>query len=170
MTPMHSSSKPSFAALALLAVIIVVLAGCTPTGTTPVAPTTAPRAASPTQSGGPANALAGTEWQLESMLDGAAAVKVNAGAAPSIAFAVDRHIGFGGCDWFVGLHILKEDNGIQMEAPQKTMGGCTTQADLIEQQGTYMQLLTRLHPLCHRRRQAGHVHRRHPEGADDDPA
>ena len=87
------------------------------------------------------NPLAGTEWQLESMLEGNAAVKVIPGSAPSLAFAVDRYAGYGGCDWFVGLHILKAENGLQMEAPQKTQGGCTTEAALTEQQGTYMQLL-----------------------------
>ena len=84
-------------------------------------PGAAPATAVPAQGGAQApNPLAGTEWQLESMLEGDAAVKVIPGSAPSLAFAVDRYAGYGGCDWFVGLHILKAENGLQMEAPQKT--------------------------------------------------
>jgi heat shock protein HslJ len=126
----------------LFAGILLMLGGCAAAPSSPApAPATAAPKAEDVQAAQSPNALAGTEWQLESMLEGDAAVKVIPGTAPSLAFAIDRYAGYGGCDWFVGLHILKPENGLQMEAPQKTQGGCTTEAAQIEQQGTYMQLL-----------------------------
>lgn len=127
----------------LCAVMVVALTACAaPPAALPQTPATAAAAVSkPAEEVQTGNVLAGTEWQLESMLDGAAAVKVLPGTAPSLAFGPDRHVGFGSCDWFVGLHILTGADGIQMQGPQKTMGGCPTEMGLQEQQGTYMQLL-----------------------------
>jgi heat shock protein HslJ len=139
MTHTHSRTA-GFAAFALRAVIVLVVSGCSAPPPMPAPVATQANAAVATQVKEEAT-LAFTEWQLESMLGGAAAVPVLPDHIPTLAFAADRFVGFGTCNWFAGLVIYTANNGMQIQAPQRTMGGCVDNMKLQEQEGTYMQLL-----------------------------
>jgi heat shock protein HslJ len=139
MTYTHSRTT-GFATLALLAVTVLVVTGCSAPAAAPVPVATEVDAAVATQVQEEAK-LAFTEWQVESMLGGAASVPVLPNNIPTLAFAMDRFVGFGSCNWFAGLVIYTANNGIQIQAPQRTMGGCVDNMKLQEQEGTYMQLL-----------------------------
>src|SRR5512134_806927 len=86
--------------LALFAGIVMVIGGCTAAQPTPAPATTVPQATEVIQDTQSPNVLAGTAWQLESMLGGEALVPLIQGTAPSLGFAIDRYTGYGGCDWF----------------------------------------------------------------------
>lgn len=129
----------------LLAGMALVLAGCAAP-----APTAAPAAAASTTVAGTVEAaqetaatiaLVGTEWQLESIYGGEAAIPVVPGTKPTLGFAVDRYMGFGGCDYFVGAYLAKEDNGLDIQQPAITTGGCINEPKAMEQQGTYVTSL-----------------------------
>jgi heat shock protein HslJ len=133
----HSSKRPTVLGIcaACLAMILVVGA-CAPA---PVAPS-APQAAATVAGAQSELSLIGTEWQLESMFGGGSAIPVIEGSAPSLAFAVNRYLGYGGCDWFQGLHTLNGES-LRFEPPAKSQGGCTSDQAQQKQQGTYQQLL-----------------------------
>jgi heat shock protein HslJ len=129
---------------ALLVVAALLLGACAP------APTPAPAAAAATRIDEAAAAVAetkaevalvGSQWQLESLFGGAAAVPVVPGTRPTLGFQVERFVGFGGCDYFLGAYTAKEDGNLDIQQPASTTGGCLNEPKAIDQQGTYMSAL-----------------------------
>jgi heat shock protein HslJ len=86
-------------------------------------------------------ALVGSQWQLESIFGGAAAIPVVPGTQPTLGFQIERFIGFGGCDYFMGVYITKEDSAVDIQQPAVTTGGCLNELKAMDQQGTYMAAL-----------------------------
>lgn len=85
-------SQRVFLSVALLAGVVLVLAGCPATPTPTPAPATAvAEAAEAVQETKSQFALAGTEWQLESLFGPEDAVPVIPETYPSLGFGIDRY-------------------------------------------------------------------------------
>lgn len=78
-------------------------------------------------------ALAGTEWQLESM----GTVPASKTNIPTLGYIGGKYYGFGGCDWFSGVWDAS-GNQLRMQTPAKTMAGCATDPAFAQQQSMYM--------------------------------
>jgi heat shock protein HslJ len=126
--------------LVLLVGIALVLGGCAAATPTPAPATAVAQAAEAVQETKSQFALAGTEWQLESMFGPVDPIPVVPGTYPSLGFGVDRYSGYGGCDWLVGMYQAENDT-LSLQAPATTRGGCVTQPLGANQQATYLSAL-----------------------------
>jgi heat shock protein HslJ len=91
------------------------------------------------QESGSANPLAGTGWQLDSLFGPAEPTPVVPGSNPTLSFGPDRYLGFGGCNWFQGLYILKGTT-ISINAPAFTRFGCTANTPTSVQESTFVSM------------------------------
>ncbi len=137
-------SQRNWLSTMMLAVLLLALVGCTPPPAAPApAPTSAPASnAEPAAGSPPGQGLPGSEWQLDAMFGGPAAVPVVPGSVPTLAFAENRYLGFGGCNWYQGLFVLRGTNGLQFNGPATTRFGCTANTPTSVQEATLIPMLT----------------------------
>ena len=106
----------------LFAGILLMLGGCAaaPSSPAPAPATAAPKAAEAVQAAQVPERAGGHRMAAGVHVGGRRGGQGDSRYC-SLACLRDRPLRrIGGCDWFVGLHILKAENGLQMEAPQKT--------------------------------------------------
>ncbi len=127
----------------LLAGTIVLLAGCAAPAAP--APTPAPPAdGQPAESSQPGQGVAGTEWQLDSLFGGDSATPTAPGSQPTLAFASNRYLGFGGCNWYQGMFVLQGANGLQFNAPATTTPRLAINSPVSVQEATLIPMLTNI--------------------------
>jgi heat shock protein HslJ len=81
--------------------------------------------------------LAGTSWELESFGEPGALVPSEPDVRSTLNFIVDRYVGTGGCNFFLGVYNAEEDN-LRIETPAKTVLRCPEPPGVMEQEATFI--------------------------------
>ncbi|HXV98376.1 MAG TPA: META domain-containing protein [Anaerolineae bacterium] len=84
--------------------------------------------------------LAGTAWELESIGEPEDNIGVIEGSHPTLNMMVDRYVGFGGCNWFLGVYGVSDDT-LRFQMPASTPLLCDEPPGVMNQEGTYMTAL-----------------------------
>jgi len=121
--------------------LVLALASCAPTASTPAPATAVVEAAKAAQATVTQFALSGTEWQLESTGGPEDSSPVPAGANLTLGFGGYRYAGYSGCNWFQGMFDAKGDS-LTLEPPAKTQGGCVSKPEAQKLQSSYLTGLT----------------------------
>jgi heat shock protein HslJ len=58
----------------------------------------------------------------------------------TLNFGVDRYLGSGGCNWFLGVYDVSGDQ-MELRAPTQTILECTQPADVMQQESMYLSAL-----------------------------
>lgn len=83
--------------------------------------------------------LAGTYWKLEFIGEPSDDLPVLPETRPTVAYAVDRYGGFGGCNYFLGVYTA-DASSLRMNTPASTMSGCEP-PEVMSQEGTFSSAL-----------------------------
>jgi heat shock protein HslJ/sporulation protein YlmC with PRC-barrel domain len=84
--------------------------------------------------------LAGTAWELESFGEPEDNLPVLPGTRLTLNFGVERYVGTGGCNWFLGVYTALADHSLRLQTPAQSRTGCEP-VGIMEQEGTYMSSL-----------------------------
>ncbi|MCL4857833.1 MAG: META domain-containing protein [Caldilineaceae bacterium] len=83
--------------------------------------------------------LSGTSWQLESFWGNTDDIWPLPTVQPTLNFFLERYAGYGGCNWFLGVHSVSETN-MRLLTPSTTRIFCD-EPGVMEQEATYMVAL-----------------------------
>ena len=84
--------------------------------------------------------LAGTSWELESFGEPGDLVPSEPNVRSTLNLVVDRYVGTGGCNFFLGVYSV-EENELRMDSPATTMVECEEPAGVMDQESTFNSAL-----------------------------
>ena len=84
--------------------------------------------------------LAGTGWQALAFGSPGDGKPVDPATTLTLNFGVDRYVGSGGCNWFLGAYNVAGDS-MELNAPSQTILQCTEPANVMQQESMYLSAL-----------------------------
>ena len=82
----------------------------------------------------------GTAWMVESVGEEAEDLQPISGTRLTVGFSVGRYLGFGGCNYFLGVYNVEGD-ALTFYTPAMSVLECADPEGIMEQEATYMSLL-----------------------------
>ncbi len=117
--------------------LVTVLAACRQPTVSAPAPAQAAEALGEAIS---AAELVGTNWQAVAFGSPGDSQPIDQATPVTLNFGVDRYFGTGGCNWFLGVYDVADDQ-MELRAPAQTVLQCKTPANLMQQEAMYLSAL-----------------------------